>query len=653
MLTLCLLICSVVIACEVNDVSELESESAGEAGEVTGGLAGGSAGESVSMSAGELAGDSASGGLAGESAGESTVTACAPDEEQWAAIAPIIEARCGLCHGESPQFGAPFALNSYELVAFDHADEVTSVLSEGTMPPAGQPSLSAEERMAMYQWLTCGEIGETPTPLPAGGFSSSRPVLDAPAEPPSGVDFFEVRAGGFRVPKRRDDRYECFTIAAPVNEERFIRRIETIVDDARVLHHVVVIPESGGREPNTHSKCDQDNPFSLIYGWAPGQGALQFDEGGIRLAPGQAITLQLHYNNSARYEDAIDDSGVRIYHGPVEGPEVAVLTLGPVGFEVPPKTRERVTGYCELPQDTTLIASFPHMHEKGAHFEQLVTRDWLGQDPSVDPVWEDVITLDGWSFESQYVYDSPMTFARGDLIKTSCIYENDSDEPLRFGENTADEMCFNFAYISPPISVSLCDQSTPPAQVYNIGECAPEEATSWSPPSVEISFEAGDERTLGESAPLEPGLYWIDEAIATIPADLVEQYRVDLIESGARGRGAVVWHEDQRVTLDLNSEMRLVALGLSFTERLDLSISGALSPHERPQDLPESEPDPLAGSFALSLTCGELESGQLWVNPDPIGSMTSGGWIEFPINFGPVSLFVRAHLSRAEQEVSP
>ena len=90
------------------------------------------------------------------------------------------------------------------------------------MPPAGQPSLAANDRMKLYSWLTCGDTGETPTPLPAGGFSSSRPLLTAPDEIPENTDFFEVKADGFAVPSNRSDRYECFTVQAPISEARFI-----------------------------------------------------------------------------------------------------------------------------------------------------------------------------------------------------------------------------------------------------------------------------------------------------------------------------------------------------------------------------------------------------------------------------------------------
>ena len=142
------------------------------------------------------------------------------------------------------------------------------------------------------------------------------------------------------------------------------------------------------------------------------------------------------------------------------------------------------------------------------------------------------------------------------------------------------------------------------------------------------------------------GRYWIDEAIAVVPSNIVERYRFDLEQSGARGRGVAVWAEDQKITLDLNSEMRLVASGLSFTERLDLSLQGQISLHQA-----DEMNDEASGSFDLDVSCGDLDNGQIWVNLDPPQAnqeQVMGGWVEFPIGFGPIDLIIRIHLRRLE-----
>jgi hypothetical protein len=64
---------------------------------------------------------------------------------------------------------------------------------------------------------------------------------------------------------------------------------------------------------------------------------------------------------------------------------------------------------------------------------------------------------------------------RGNAVHTECTFTNESDDVVRFGENTEDEMCTGFVYVmSPPVQLS-CDEGDPsrPTDVdYVPGACA-------------------------------------------------------------------------------------------------------------------------------------------------------------------------------------
>ena len=604
---------------------------------------------------------------------------CVPDEQAWSEHQETLNTFCQNCHGQTPQFGAPFALESYEDL-IKHKEAVVQELTQATMPPVGQPLLEVEQRLALIDWLECGQSPQTADSLPAGGFESSRPILNYSADLPSGSDFFDLKAHTFHLPSDQSDRYECFSFEVPVSEDRFITRIETLVDDARVLHHVVLIPDGGGREPGSHSQCGDDNAFSLIYGWAPGQGALQFEEGGIRVQAGQKLTLQIHYNNRAGYDDVYDESGIRIYHSPPQGPEVTVLTLGPIGFRIPPRSRGEATGYCEVPEETQMIASFPHMHEQGVAFKQEVYRK---QPDGYSEVGEDIIELFGWDFESQYVYESPVDLHEGDLVKTTCVFENQSDRPLRFGEKTQHEMCFNFAYITPPMSISFCNQKDPPLSRYEPGMCALDEFNNQNPPSIEVPLQDEPLGPLEGWGEIENGIYEVAHA-EIMTGDLsFGNFEVDLEQSNIRARGLVSWQEDQ-IAVDLNTDLRLVLSGLSFTQSLPISFVGRLqevmesnldeteenqehsdmtdpemtdsetNPSEMNQDgMEEQESSPETEELemrverddrrGISLSCGDLEIEWIWIPPqtNPEG-LTE---ILFAIPFDFVDLKMRVLLS--------
>ena len=261
---------------------------------------------------------------------------CRPSRAAWdEKIKPFVEQFCGECHSETLAFGATYSLLDYEGLFSDTTGErpidgTIRRLTEGTMPPPSQPKPGADVRKEILDWATCGQWrkGTDDLPNPGGAFDADKPIIGQSEPPLDGTDFFELRANQFEVGVDEKDRYECFTFELPITEDRFIRRVETVVGDARVLHHAILLPEGEG-EPGTHARCEDDNPLSLVYGWAPGQGALQFPEGGIRIRPGQRMTVNIHYNNTGRHEGVKDSSGVRIYHGPAEGKEVSMLTFGP------------------------------------------------------------------------------------------------------------------------------------------------------------------------------------------------------------------------------------------------------------------------------------------------------------------------------------
>lgn len=555
---------------------------------------------------------------------------CTPDAAAWADVAPQVSTFCGECHGETPQFGAATTLTDYDalLAGADGArlvDKMAARLGDGTMPPAARPQPDSMARKAMLDWATCEDNAEImPNP---GGIGADRPILDAPDEPPAGTDFFDLRAPDFVVERDWDNRYECFTFEVPTTETRYIKRIDTLIGDARVLHHTVLIP-GGGRAPGEHGRCGSDNPLNLIYGWAPGQGALHFEEGGMRLEPGTKLTVQVHYNNSARHADVRDDSGVRIYHGPVDGPEISMLAFGPLDFELPAGQVTETTGYCRLPQDTRIIASFPHMHEVGSGFEQVVIRDG-----ETEAEAESIIELDGWNFDAQYIYETPVELAAGDLVRTTCRFGNDTGRMVRSGPNTEDEMCFNFAYVSPPLPNNYCNSGAPaaPVPLYTPGECAPEDAADVSVPQVSARLVIGapDEPAGGE---IPDGTWVMTAGRLFLPSTMLGPITIDTDNTSVTGQGLLRFEGDT-VILDSQIAVHLVTSVTDFDQFVPISLAA---------DWATGDAD--ASTLALTATCGDdslVDSVRYTVNGQ---RMT----FQLGVNLGPTVLTVELDFDAVE-----
>ncbi|MEZ4463534.1 MAG: hypothetical protein R3F43_03205 [bacterium] len=166
---------------------------------------------------------------------------------------------------------------------------------------------------------------------------------------------------------------------------------------------MVLYQVAQGRGDGSEVGCG--TPVSqIIYAWAPGQQALTLPGGGLRTGPGKRYTLEIHYNNAGRVPSVRDASGVRIFHGPPEGTEIGMLTLGPEGFVLPAGQETRVASQCNVDSDFTVIAAMPHMHGIGWQLESTVRHG--------DGSEEDLITLTDWDFNVQLYYEIGMGLGR-------------------------------------------------------------------------------------------------------------------------------------------------------------------------------------------------------------------------------------------------
>ena len=401
---------------------------------------------------------------------------CVPDEATFTSdIRPRIERYCGQCHGETPNFGAPSSLLDHHALLAEDAtgvrlvDRIASRLHDGTMPPTGMPRVVETEADAIAGWASCGAV-DVPA---ATGLVSSAPVFLAPDEGPPGLDSLEFLADEYAVgPEVRDD-YHCFVFDADVTEDRFVRRFEMVYDETRVLHHLVLLRDPERHSADTDFDCYDGSGMppgsQYLYAWAPGQSAMEFPEGGLRISPGERFIVQIHYNNGAGVPDVRDSSGVRLLHGPVAGSEYGMIAIGPTSFAIPPRMRRNAESRCTIREESSLFVGAPHMHLLGSQFHQSVERAEGG-------AREGIIDLSGWSFDTQIFYAFRTALHPGDVITTRCTFENTTSETVTSGEDTTDEMCFDFAYITPPPSDRYCDEGdedNPTDVAYRPSACLP------------------------------------------------------------------------------------------------------------------------------------------------------------------------------------
>lgn len=378
-------------------------------------------------------------------------------------VATILDSQCVSCHDETPRYGAPMSLRTWDALhaaaLTDPSRAVYELLAERAahetrpMPPPPNPPLTPDEVETLRAWASQG--------APAGAACDEPPPTDpgvAPAEPPPEETCdhdIELRAhfshgpedgGPFRVP-RATDHYECFYFRPPWNGDAHGLSFRPLVGDDRVLHHwLLYVQEGAVFTDGDHDQCNgRHEDAALVAGWAPGGQPYELPDGvGMHLPSGQnnMFVLEIHYNNSAGYADALDRSGVRICATEDRRPNTAGMQwLGTEGLLMALPGRHERSGTCRpnLAAPVHILSSSPHMHRRGVRLRTEIHRVGGGVDVLID---------EPFAFENQIIYDTPATVNPGDSLVTTCTFEHEGGL-TNFGPGTDDEMCYNFVVAWP------------------------------------------------------------------------------------------------------------------------------------------------------------------------------------------------------------
>lgn len=363
----------------------------------------------------------------------------------WCKVKAILDKNCKDCHTTPLAAGAPFPLEKYaDLTAASAAKpgkkiyervavRVHAAESTTFMPPGRQ--LAAADLATIDGWVAAGApqgadatcAGNAPvTPVDEGVWPL--PECDAVYKITSkgaGGGEYSVAPGAESHPQ--------ISIAAPWGSEK-VQAIafKTITDNKAVLHHWIL--NGGG---------------AFLTGWAPGEDGVRLMAPDVGMdMPSGTLRLDMHYNSLQATKTETDASGVEICV--VKGAKMrknhAAVTMGLVGIPIIPgnSTNYEIKATCNVSGSSpvTLLSASPHAHTLAVRMLFTVKKK-SGQ----------MITMHDMPFmfgeQKSFKLDPPVVVESGDVISTSCFYTNKSSNAVTFGENTGDEMCFNFALYYP------------------------------------------------------------------------------------------------------------------------------------------------------------------------------------------------------------
>lgn len=376
----------------------------------------------------------------------------ASDDELPCALSEMLARRCLGCHTDPPVYGAPMPLVTKSQLLAARRGTTTAALAlarmQSDMPPPPNEAASPEEVAVLADWIEAGHPsrtgGEECVPAGTGG--------GAPLDCEPDVTLFGAAA--YSIPDASTDTQICVGIELPPEaQKRHITAIAPHIDNPAVVHHLLLFIAPEAISPDPAPCTFTPAQWKLVYTWGPGTGPRVLPpEAGFPLDAGASahFALQIHYSNPQGISGERDRSGVSLCTTEELRPHDAdVMVFGGVGFAgIVPNATSVLDCSWSIPftlgafYPVTIFDSWPHMHRLGRTLSTRV--DGAGGTRTI-------VDVADFDFEHQLSYPAEVAIDVGDTVRTRCSWFNDTPFDVGYGENTADEMCFNFVSYYPRV----------------------------------------------------------------------------------------------------------------------------------------------------------------------------------------------------------
>jgi hypothetical protein len=277
----------------------------------------------------------------------------------------------------------------------------------------------------------------------SGQGDDDAPGVDAqlPGTPdagPGGVTWTNMIEGSWELTPGQE-KYVCVT--RTLTEDLVVGGYRPIAPDG--THHTVLsYGDPNGPDRTFDCGPGTDSPL-WIYASGVGTNELILPTGvGVVIPKGKQLNLNLHLYN-------IGD-GIKTGKSGVEGViltaaqvqhEAELFLPGPLMFG--PTATDTISGDCTAKANQTLVALFPHMHQKGKHFKTEVLRGGTVMATLYDKSYD----FDG----QEFILTDQLALQSGDKIRTTCQY---TEAGVSWGNSSDEEMCFSILIRYPRLSAN-------------------------------------------------------------------------------------------------------------------------------------------------------------------------------------------------------
>ncbi|MCX6352382.1 MAG: T9SS type A sorting domain-containing protein [Bacteroidetes bacterium] len=350
-------------------------------------------------------------------------------------VAGLIYKNCTSCHREGAI--APFKMQNFDDV-YAYRNAIVESIKGGKMPPwspntsythfINEKALAQADIAKIEQWVKDG--------APRGDISTEPKVPEFSNKSQIENPDFSKKTQSYTIPENTDD-FHFFALESGLNENAFIKQIEFVPSNRKVVHHIFIyidstgsfkksIDQSGGKLPGNNWGGNALSSVKLIGSWLPGGGSnsIKYDMG-FRIPKNSYYIIQIHYApNSKNQVDATTLNVAYSRSTARRNMKVAPLidnTVNLVGgpLSIPANTVRTHTAKYRVTQDISLLSIMPHMHLLGKKMKVY----------AISPNSQgDIIPLieDNWDFHWQEIYSFPkmIHLKAGTTIYAEATYDN-------------------------------------------------------------------------------------------------------------------------------------------------------------------------------------------------------------------------------------
>ena len=365
-------------------------------------------------------------------------------------VAPILEEKCVSCHLEGGI--APFAMDSHMMVQ-GWSPMMKEVIMTKRMPPAQvDPSvnhftnaryMNPDQLQTLIHWIDAGATRGKSEVDPLARVRSPETVWEL------GEPDYIVEVPAFTVPATGVLDYENVTINLPFEEDVWVRSIQHVPGDRRVLHHLLsyIVPADYDERI---VEGENDSYREFLEGYAPGkdESVTSPENSGMFIPKDSAVQMSLHYTTFGK--EAVDKTLLGLYFAdekPDHQYSTYSLSHGGRNIVIPPRANEHKMSASYVFEDEVMLHGLrPHMHYRCKYMRMGVIYP--------DGTKDEIINVPDYNFAWQPTYRlaDPMLLPAGSRVMIEGAFDNsqynlgnpDPDAEVRGGAQSWDEMFIGY-----------------------------------------------------------------------------------------------------------------------------------------------------------------------------------------------------------------